>query len=578
MKNRIESTESELNERSENMVKRLFYHRTINKLKADIDAGKLTEDRIEQELADLEAAAAETEGLASDRGSLDTAKQKLDKFYGEADETWKNYEEDRTEGNVGNVMRQRGTFLVHAFQNPIFSPSDENGLIRKEIKWRDKLDLLMALEPSISASAVDEKHHGTFAPVGVLLGEGQIIAAAAHDMGTKAAADRSRPISRYVQEVPVRKQVEDALETNDNKPSTGWNEFVVNEPKVAGVFFRVDPSGKLADLEIGSDTNIAEVVAAAQERNLPLFALRDGTFHHIEPDEALALGTPTETITKERVGLNEYSRKAVEYPQLAKDKEKVAAASVAELPHGATPEMRGAIVERFMSNSPFQLHRFPEALQVESRAEGRTWYRLLNASAENQSEQKTAIPAGVAGNVDPIEIKVLSTIPGPTSLDHVVEFDDGSRAIWQESRNPVGEKSRFRAGSTYHQDRIIDSRASFFLGGFYVQRDQPKSPSELIAVAKDQMDKQTEWLKKFKDDNNTQGVSFTESYMARLAAFIHGVGEEAKLAGDVETANAAEQAAAQVLSSDQYQDLIQRRVSENGTFKLTREELVGDAK
>src|ERR1700722_12030147 len=52
VKNRLESTEKELDERSENMVKQLFYYRSINKVRENMETGRLTEERIEQELAD----------------------------------------------------------------------------------------------------------------------------------------------------------------------------------------------------------------------------------------------------------------------------------------------------------------------------------------------------------------------------------------------------------------------------------------------------------------------------------------------------------------------------------------------
>ena len=570
VRTRLESVEQQLNERSGNIVKQLFYYRTINKLKAEIAAGKVDEERIARELADLEAASTQTETLSRDRSSLQSARTNLDEFYGHADEAWNNYEDDRDAGNVTNVLQQRGTLLVHAFQNPVFSPSDENGVLRKEIGWRNKLDLLMALEPSISASAVDEQHPKTFAPVGVVLGDGQITAASARDMGTRIADRNTRSVA-VSRPDRVRDQIDSAL--SPERAGQGWTEFVVNEPKVAGIFFRVESDGSLADLEIGSDTNVPEVVAAAQERHLPIFALRDGSLYKMEAEEALALAKPTESTSMERVGLAYETHTNREYPRFAHGKENAfSPKDLADLPHGADPAAREAIIERFMSDSPFQLRQFPEALLIESRAEGRARYRFLTGVAEDQNEHPAVIPAYTVGNVDPIEATILSTTPGPTSLDHVVRLKDGSRAIWRENRNRVGDPSRYRAGSEYHGDRLVDTEAPLIVGGFYVPSEKPFSNThDIIGAVKKELDKFSEAMQGGDDRSNM----VLQNASVRIASFLYGMSEEARAAGDSETAELAERVASQGFSVDDYRDVVQGRVSENGTFKLTREELLG---
>ena len=98
-----------------------------------------------------------------------------------------------------------------------------------------------------------------------------------------------------------------------------------------------------------------------------------------------------------------------------------------------------------------------------------------------------------------------------------------------------------------------------------------------MTVAKKEIEKQVDWLKRFQEDKNSGGIAFAEGCISRIASFVYAVAEEAHAAGDEETATMAEQVASQTMPLDQYQDLVKRRVSENGTFRLTREELLGSS-
>lgn len=109
----------------------------------------------------------------------------------------------------------------------------------------------------------------------------------------------------------------------------------------------------------------------------------------------------------------------------------------AELPECIDEKQREAILEKIMTDSPFQLRLIPEAQQIASRAEGRSIYHLYGREETEGEKQKAIIPIGAVGNVKPMEVSILKTISGPTHLQHYVELDNGTRAIWYQNRKPV---------------------------------------------------------------------------------------------------------------------------------------------
>ena len=496
----IEDTEETIEQSSKNFIRRLLDRNKLKRLETELGIAKTNEDTIAEELAELEIAKMEAENSLQDRTALGKARSELDSFYQKTEQSWNEYEEDRVVGNVKNIMRGRNAFLVHAFISPTLSPSDENGLMRKELSWRDKLDLLV-LEPTLSASAVNKNHEITFAPVGVLLADGQVERASAGDIGSRSLDLKNRDLRNSYLNPRIGEQIDEALEPTAQR---GWTEFVVSEPKVAGLFFKVESDGKLSDITFGSDANMSDIVSFSKERGMPLFVLRDGEFYSITAEEAMALSEPTKTETTEKVGLNTYARTNVEHQKLNLPEDRLLTGEKgAELPECINEEQKEAILERFMTDSPFQLRRVPEALQIASKADGQSLYHLYNHPAEvgASGKEKRTIPRNSTGYVEPIEVTILETILGPTHLQHSVLLKDGTNAIWYESRKPVSDESRFRAGSTYRQDWIITKESAINIGQSYIRTEKPaEGIADIINAVQGEIKMLVEWVQKWEKD------------------------------------------------------------------------------
>lgn len=572
----IEDIEEAIEQSSKNFIRRLLDRKKLKRLETELGIAKTNEDTIAEELAELEAAKLEAENALQDRTALGKARNELDAFYQKTEQSWNEYEEDREVGNVKNIMRIRNAFLVHAFINPTLSPSDENGLMRNDLSWRDKLDLLV-LEPTLSASAVNKDHKKTFAPLGVLLADGQVERASIHDIGSRSLDLKNRDFRKSYPHQRIGEQIDEALEP---KTQHGWTEFVVSEPKVGGLFFGVESDGKLSDITFGSDANMLDIVNFSKERGLPLFALRDGEFYCITAEEALVLAEPTKTETTERVGLNTYTRTNIEHQKLDLPQDRLLTGEKgAELPECINEEQKEAILERFMTDSPFQLRRVPEALQIASRADGQSLYHLYNRQKvfETSDKEKRIIPRNSTGNVEPIKVTILDTILGPTHLQHSVLLEDGTNAIWYESRKPVSDESRFIAGSTYRQDWLMTKQSSINVGQGYVRTEKAaESVADIINAVQSEIKMLVEWIQKWEKDGMSRYVEQNRDRLKNITFSLYGMSEEAKKVGDEATVELVQNTVREFLSEEEYQAVIAKRVSEAGTIKLTREELIGN--
>lgn len=571
----IEVAEADLVKKDSNFVRRLLERTKIKHLEAKLGTARVSEEILIAELEALEFAQWERQQSLHDRTALEATRAQLDLFYEETEKNWENYKDDRAAGDIKNIALERGAFIAHAFINPAFSPSDENGMIRRELSWSQKLDLL-TLEPTLSASAVDKNHQTTFAPVGVLLGGGQVLTASAHDIGSRTVDQETRTFGGR-KTIRIRDQIDEALRPDNVH---GWTEFIVSQPKVAGLFFRLRADNTVGDLRFGSDAAIPDVVQAAQERNLPLFVLQQGEFYSITPEEALAL-TPRQTEVYE-----DYPRTTrFEFPKLElKEEKRLTPPTMVELTTEIDEQQREAILERFMTDSPFNIWRFPEALQVAARAEGRSVYNLYQeADTKKSAEKKKAtIPAeSLQYPNPPLEVTILKTVPGPTHLEHYVILEDGRRAVWRENRNPMSAETRrggWARSNSYIQDWLIEkeSEGSVGLGLIRIRIESHNfTISGIIEATKKEIEKAAGWIKEHEAKGRNADADQVRNFVKRMAASLYGIAEEAHNSGDTVIAAMAQSIAAEVFPMEEYHEMLSRRVSESGTFKITREELLG---
>jgi len=85
-----------------------------------------------------------------------------------------------------------------------------------------------------------------------------------------------------------------------------------------------------------------------------------------------------------------------------------------------------------------------------------------------------------------------------------------------------------------------------------------------------------EWEQKWEKDGERLYAEQTRSWLKNITFSLYGIAEEAKKVGDEATVELVQNTVKEFLSEEEYEAVITRRVSETGTIKLTREELIGN--
>lgn len=171
-------------------------------------------------------------------------REMLQRHYMKADALAKS-EFETMRKSVEQTMIRNNVFIVHTFLLNEELRHNDNSNIAKRATLEDDIDILLALEPSISTSSVipGSKQGLWGGRVGVVLGGGDIRGVAQTDNGTV-----TRGIKMRNGEVSSSKEIDEKVSDDSER---GYNELVVNNPEVFGFFQLVETgeSGQMRGFE-----------------------------------------------------------------------------------------------------------------------------------------------------------------------------------------------------------------------------------------------------------------------------------------------------------------------------------------
>ena len=336
---------------------------------------KLDEESIQVEKEDIAQLIDASDGAES-------IKARLVEHYALADEVAKKQFES-IQKTVEQTLIRNNVFIVHALLVDEGSRHNANSNISDRATVRDDMNILLALEPSISASSVvPGSKQGLWGGRGVILGGGDIQGVSAADEGTTTDGIKSRNgrISN-VQELDAK--------VSDKEDRSYYNELVVNNPKVFGFFQNVslNESGQMLGFDIGSSvgsknnlrSNFMSHMELAKEKGMPLMIMTPDRklFEFMDIDEAGVVSVGAE-ITPEQValgnaGLSKEERKVIGEEIISKnlfrniEHQKEAKGIVAELDGQENAEVELSRDEylAYAKDNPGMLHGFPEHLKAD---------------------------------------------------------------------------------------------------------------------------------------------------------------------------------------------------------------------
>ncbi len=148
------------------------------------------------------------------------------------------------ERSVEQVVRRNNVFIVHTLAEGEVQHHNENSNVSEKATYGDDIDIMLAFEPSVSASSVTPGQKSRlWSPSGFLLAGGQIGEVGGSDIGSGANGIKSRGGKDSSVE-----QIDDFIGRSGKKHediykqhgSHGMNEAVVNNPEVFGFFQQVE--------------------------------------------------------------------------------------------------------------------------------------------------------------------------------------------------------------------------------------------------------------------------------------------------------------------------------------------------
>ncbi len=191
--------------------------------------------------------------LIENSGGVTTIKAKLVAHYEKAVGVSKEQFET-IQKSVEQTALRNGVFFVHTIQERERFRHNELSNVAGEATYEDDADILLSLEPTISASSVfsgkseEGKVSGLWSDTGgFLIGGGNIRFADRNDLNSRSTGIKNREIATGYEEQSIadidkaakkrgEREISIDRETGKQEMGTDYNEFIVDNPKIFGYF------------------------------------------------------------------------------------------------------------------------------------------------------------------------------------------------------------------------------------------------------------------------------------------------------------------------------------------------------
>lgn len=418
--------------------------------------------------------------------------------------------------DVREFMRKYEVFFVHAMHKEVQTPWSSG--LHKGVDWSTQLKILLALEPTLSTSTVKAgaTERNFWTNMGVILNRGSVLGGGAGDIGSTGKGLRKREFGGGC--IPWAKQdIEGISRAITATTRDDYNELVVESPRIAGFFMLTDEVG-FPFARVHREPPAEEIFQKLETLRMPIFAITEGKIYRT----------------------NGFDSKS---GRVLKEKEPVTLEEILQQPFELSPAQKEEIKEELLLDSPF-ISESPENGYINLRMHGQTMYIELNVETILSRAQQEG------------EIEIARTASEAARVRYV---------IWDGVLFREGERKHEKHSGYQDQIRKRAHVSPFALEkGDPLEKERIKNNEEYLLVME-------RVLSKLRKEGRPETLN-------RSAFHLYGFAEEARRFGDNETAQRAETLANQVLSKEEYSDVVARRLDAQGRFRITREELEGEAK
>lgn len=428
-------------------------------------------------------------------------------------------EKERQERTISSVVESladwKSIYFVHGI-NPSYVPGG-NSLLRDGTDWKEKLRVLLALNPHLSVSSIREGDNcmKMWSWMGVLLKEGEITYAKPGDGATVAQSIGKRKQS--TSSFPSQWDIQRAI-----GHSSDYNEFNVVNSQVAG-YYVID----------GFDFNnrpekyvpISEIYQFAHiEMGLPIYIIRQGELYTARLDEEDDAFVP--------VG------------------NKIRSLEVVNSNFDIDTDAREKALAGILEDCPFKLGFFDDAKNLMAVGRGREMYFELNSRWVEQN------CSGMVESFVTVPKRRLTYVVENQRLVKNVQNHDES-----ESKHFVSPAYRRGVGSlimvddhTYNMGRNISGNTDYFKGMTHCLSMHDVKRKQAADGAERELDR------------------FYKVGMERLAYHLYGFANQAERLNGVELKERALNIATNIVSQERYCEVLEK-LGLNGEFRMSSDDL-----
>lgn len=533
----IEALEISLVTWRNSAIKRLLRHFQIKKQGQTISEKQRLQDTFESECGFMRARAEELHEQMADKKELEEAKTILKEFYREQSTA---YEQDKEARDVANITKEYEAIFVHGIHP--YAHVKENSLLNEWVDWKMKLKILLTLYPTLSTSTIRAGEGGIslWARMGVIVSGGSVENANMTDAGTRAQGLKKRV--GWSDKKNIAERVRFAILS---KPQ-GHNEFTVGDPEIAGFYITVDePENQRRDL-----APIQDIVPFIKALGVPLYAMQAGEMYDAEYDE-----TNVRFVLREKVSPQEIVSRRFHLDDIQKEQ----------------------LMEEILSDSPFKI-KSPELGFIGSRAQGKETYIEINAQDKLQEQPgqermytKTDREIGSLSDLDGSQVRQIAEV---NEIGFRIQYLVANNRLYKRQENT-------HSGEVFVQPLRRFEKVHFNYIEIWLSTHNLGRPVQNTESYLSGMEESIESLQ-HKQDRETKGSLHREpksqyiphdSWIGRLAFHLYGFGEQAGEWGDMKTKERAFILARRICSEDEYRDIVQKRIDNEGRFKITEEDL-----
>lgn len=514
---RIEEAEDALVIHESKILGKLANFFEVRKLKEQIGIEAESKEDLERQYHEAVELVMEMEAQVQDRSDITALESALQEFYADQEAALAEYERIQEIRDVSNVLREHQAIIAHSF-----TATDKSAAVtvmQKGVTWKERLNTLIGLQPEVPVSTVRDSNpkDELYYRMGAILKGGSIELAESSDAATHVQGKKRTKRTSNA-------DIETAIDRSINKDTNFYNELIVSQPEVAGIYvdeqiFSKAPMGQFEGAGIYGETprevreHINDFLEHAKDQGLPAYIRgEDGKFYELQdPPFVTKAIEPGVTIEVFNLG------------------KEVDSQDILESDFAISEEQKQGAREAIFENAPFKLN-MPER---------RAFDWLKNAPELFQKCKTTE-----------------SMAPEPEK--HSITHDSYANVF------DAVKQGKYKNTTSLLEDlRWLSTEGK--------QREEQKLDQLQKKIARKEENNQhvhphDHFLVDYKQKNLIQ---------IRLNAgiFAHKFAEVAKHNGDSKTAEQFSEFANTVMNSDEYTSYIDRRVGKDGGFKMTEEDL-----